>query len=136
MRWRRQLCRGLIGVLLFAQWAVAAYACPGLATMAQQSSDSAVAAPRGDVVARTGSCDGMGGQFDPAAPNLCAEHCKAGQQSDQTPTLDVPAPVLHGLYAVALRPVSAGLPHAASASTGLFAAAAPPHSILHCCFRI
>lgn len=132
-RWRRQLCRGLVGILLFTQWAVAAYACPGLAP---QRADSVVALAAEDAMARMPGCDGMGGRFDAAAPNLCAEHCKAGQQSDQTPAAAVPPVLLHGLYVVAAPSASSGPPRSAGASTGLHVAAAPPLSILHCCFRV
>ena len=73
---------GLIGLLLFAQLAVASYACPGLSGMASMP---AGAAPGAAVAAMPPGCD----QIDPNAANLCAEHCHYGQQSADTASAPV-----------------------------------------------
>lgn len=116
---RQTVCRLLIGVLLFAQLAIAAYACPQLSSAGEAS-----AMPPADMAP---DCPGMG-QPDPALPNLCVEQFHFGQQSDhmQTPTL--PAILLTALYTLPLLPEPADPPRSAAAS--------PPHAILHCCFRI
>ena len=103
----RIVARSLVGVLLFAQLAIAAYACPGLAsTMAAdaQLNDASVAASSAQMQMQMAACDSAARAMDPASANLCAEHCKYGQQSDQAPTLVVPAVVLTALYANPLAP--------------------------------
>jgi hypothetical protein len=112
-----------IFALLFAQWSVAAYACPSPA--------SAGAA------AMTGmNCDEMVSQPDPASPNLCVEHCQYGQQSDQLRTPTAPAMSLISLYVVSLTSTLTEPSQPAIVSSRLLAARPPPHTILHCCFRI
>lgn len=121
-RWLRALAAGLIGVLLFAQLSVAAYACPGLGSA--------------DAPAVMADCDDMLGSMDHAAANLCAEHCKQGQQSDQAPTLPVPAPLFIALYPVVAPPPGRAPPRPPAATLNALASAWPPHAILHCVFRI
>lgn len=131
-RWVRCVAQGLVGVLLFAQIAVAAYACPGRAP-------AEAAAPKMAATSSTqmSNCDDMTGAMDAASATLCAEHCKYGQQSDQAPTLNVPVAVLTALYATPPVAEMAPLPpRAAAASLSALVAASPPHTILHCVFRI
>ena len=139
------IARSLIGALLFAQMAVAAYACPGLAapnptgvraaTQSASASDAIAAAPASSTV-QPSRCEDMSGAMDPAFANLCAEHCRHGQQSDQTPTVVVPAVILMALYS-APSPLQATVPsHPAAATMDALVAASPPHTILHCVFRI
>jgi len=78
----------------------------------------------------------MAGAMDPTSANLCTEHCKVGQQSDQAPTLNVPAAVLTTLYATPPVPEPAPPPRAAAATMSALVAASPPHAILHCVYRI
>ena len=144
----RRVARCLAGVLFLAQLTIAAYACPGLssATAAggQMELNAAAPAPQGEVSIEPGAaamaaqmpnCSDMAGAMDPDAANLCAEHCKYGQQSDHAPTLTVPAVLLSALYATpaALPPP---LPRGAAALMDALVAAPPPHAILHCVFRI
>ena len=109
--------------LLFAQWSVAAYACP------------LTVAPAEDVMMDAG-CEGMAMRIDPASPNLCAEHCQFGQQSDQLRIPTTPTVALVSLYVVPLLSTLAEPSQLTVASSGLLAARPPPHTILHCCFRI
>ena len=142
----KTISRLLIGVLLFAQFAVAGYACPGLSGMtsmpksdeakvtrsAAASNDAATAAKSGDMAP---GCD----QIDQDAANLCAEHCRFGQQSADT----APAPVVLAaiptfLYSLPLEPaplLGSGRSMPAP-DANLAAAPPPPHAILHCVFRI
>lgn len=126
--------RVLIGVMLFTQLAIAAYACPDLSSSAQhlQPMSGAIDA---SAEARSMDCDQMPGRLDPAAPNLCAEHCRHGQQSDQVQAPTVPAVVLASLYIVPAMPEAASPTRPTAAAVGLFAAAGPPLAILHCRFR-
>jgi len=148
----RRVCRALIGLMLFTQLAVAAYACPALSLSGQYAEQAPVAAahddrPASDIAAagetmasvgdRAMNCDQMPVQMDPASPNLCAEHCRYGQQSDQAPTATVPAAILTALYVItSMLPQVAVPPRPAAGATSALAAASPPHAILHCCYRI
>lgn len=141
-RFLRSICRMLIGVVLLAQMAVSAYACPGLAASKMQMSPSAAVASDQPGVSGSAAvqampnCDDMAGAMDPSFANLCAEHCHQGQQSDQAATLTVPAALLSALYVTPLAPEPAAAPRPAADATSALVAASPPHAILHCCFRI
>ncbi len=114
-----------IVALLFAQLSVAAYACP--------------AAPaRHADVEMAADCAGImnPADWDEAAPNLCAEHCHYGQQSDQPRSPSAPTVSLISLYVVPLTPAQFEPNRPAVVSFSFLAARAPPHTILHCCFRI
>jgi hypothetical protein len=123
------ICHVLVGVFLFAQLAVSGYACPGLMQPASQ-----MAAMQVEETGAMPGCD----QMDQKAPNLCAEHCKVGQQSHDTASLPVVmAPALSLRYVLpgeAEAIEAAAAPHASS--DPLLAATPPPHAILHCVFRI
>jgi hypothetical protein len=120
----------MMGVMLFAQISVAAYACPGLALAAAQG--NAANTMPSDMV----GCDQMAGSMDKATPNLCAAHCHQGQQSDQTQVPTLPAMMLISLYTVnpTVPALAPGWP--TRAEQILLSAAPPPLSILHCRFRI
>jgi hypothetical protein len=120
------IARILLAAFLFAQWAVSAYACPELTGPV---SAPAAAEPMHD-------CDEMAG-LDAGAPNLCLAHCQFGQQTFDHSAQPAAAPA-------AVPPLFVALPDLAASETAsrasnmlrLTAAAPPPHSILHCCFRI
>jgi hypothetical protein len=83
-RLRRWLPAWLVPVLLCAQIATAAYACPQAATPVAEVAT---------VMAEMPDCHtGM----DPAQPQLCKAHCEAGQQSvnSNAGAASVPAPAL------------------------------------------
>jgi hypothetical protein len=124
---RQMICRVLIGTLLFAQLAVAAYACPGLSAMAS-------APPAGGTDMAMPCAD-----MDAATPNLCAEHCRYGQQTADHAPAATPTPALLSLlYALppALPAEGGAASTPASASVALTGAASPPLAILHCRWRI
>ena len=130
----RTIARALIGVVLLAQLAVSAYACPGApAATGMTMASGAGAAATGNAMP---DCEGMTAATDPAFAALCAEHCHHGQQSDHAATLAVPVPVLSALYPVQPAPEPGVAPRPAAAATSALAGAFPPHAILHCCFRI
>lgn len=138
-----QICRALIGVLLFAQLAVAAYACPvpgtqsALMTGAMSASVATVQDPSMDSVKAAGTCDQMG-QMDSSSPNLCLEHCRAGHQSSDTapaPIVTAMSPALLYVLPTGLEPVTGSSP-SLPAMDPLLASAPPPHAILHCVLRI
>lgn len=150
----RGLARCLAGVLFLAQMTIAAYACPGLSStiaagapmgqMQPMAQASAAATPQVEVssdpgaaamAARMPDCSDMAGAIEPDAANLCAEHCKYGQQSDHASNLAVPAVILNALYTTPAVPPKP-LPRSAAALTDAQVAASLPHAILHCVFRI
>ena len=144
-RYLRAICRALIGVVLLAQLAVSAYACPELSPALRPKMEMAPTAapdrePTGATMAvavkQALDCEGMAGPTDPTFGNLCAEHCHHGQQSDLAATLTVPAALLTALYVTP--PVPGPVVASGPASTGLGALAATSSSlaILHCCFRL
>ncbi|MDE2593413.1 MAG: hypothetical protein KGL57_04180 [Burkholderiales bacterium] len=137
---RRLICRLMIGVMLLAQISIAAYACPGLAaSMAMQSDLTAMTSD--SLPVDMADCDqmaempDMATSMDKALPNLCAEHCHQGHQSDQTQVLALPAVALISLYTVDQIVCTSELAWPTLAQYVPLAAAPPPLSILHCCFR-
>ena len=128
------ICQLMVGVILFAQMSVAAYACPSNVVSGNAPADAITA--MGVMVDCEQMDDGMGRQLDQANPGLCAEHCHPTQQSDHTQAPTVPAALLIALYTVALT-VDASRPDGlAPTADSRLHAAPPPLSILHCCFRI
>jgi hypothetical protein len=131
----------LIAALLFAQMMVAAYACPVMAphdggnslrpnAESHAESKSGFEATQQPAAIREG-CDGM--SFDTS--NLCSAHCQAGDQTtDGAQTPVAPICMLSSLYVV---PAPSAPADARSAAAVLaINAIPPPHTILHCCFRI
>jgi hypothetical protein len=139
----RSVAQLLIGCLLFSQLAVAAYACPDAVSRGVQismagSAEADISKVSMDVASQSMSnCEDMAmGALDPQNANLCAEHCKFGQQSDQASTLTVPAAILLALYFAPLVPAPVARLRPAAATPSALVATSPPHTILHCCFRI
>lgn len=124
--WRKIIAALGLGALLFAQLAVAAYACP---TPADRK------APMAEVVtpAAVQPCQN---KMDEERPNLCKQHCEqTSQRVDTAAPVAVDAPVLP-LIAVVLRP-DIHLPGNPTVQGDLLASVAePPLSIRNCCLRI
>jgi hypothetical protein len=121
LRRSHRLVAALIALvsLLFMQLAVAAYACP---MPAQQT-----AAPMAD-------CQGMDGMTS----SLCQARADTGTQSlDKAPTPAV-QPFVAAAFLVEVAGLGQLMPRSASVAPSSIpaAGAAPPISILHCCFRI
>lgn len=137
--------------MLFAQMAVAAYACPALSSFMEQARQGSLAVPAMPMAMAPGDqavasndvaapeamdCEHMAAVADQASPNLCAQHCRQGHQSDQASTITVPLAFLTSLYTLAPPSQTAPMHSSPGAQPGVFAAVCPPHSILHCCFRV
>lgn len=127
---KQRVCQFMAVVLLFAQMSIAAYACPGLTVLMTPQTD--VGAMPADMV----GCDQMMAHGDKTLPNLCAEHCHQGQQSDQTQVPALPAMLLISLYTI--DPMVAAIqPQQPRLAEHVPLSAHPPTlSILNCCFRI
>jgi hypothetical protein len=118
--------------LLFAQLAVAAHACPvdaeGLVKHAPSAATVGAASP---------DCHESSDATDATLANLCAEHCKQGDQSERAHfTLAVPPALLNPLYATPSVAPTVVPARQARAWLSVLVAASPPHSIAHCVLRI
>ncbi len=129
---RRIVSRLLLAALLFAQGAIATYACPAWASKLAPPAAATASAPipdchSGDKVAA----------MDVDTPNLCLAHCQTGLQiNDQSDAPNV-LPIVASILTVVLPdPAASASAGRAFATESIFAAASPPHAILHCCFRI
>jgi hypothetical protein len=135
----RLIARLLVGVMLFAQMAVAAYACTGapgssLADVPRSAAYSGAAS-----AAMSEASDGHAdhGVMDPAQPNLCAAHCQSGQQNAAgKPAPEVALAVPMSLYPLVPVVLAAATLRASTVRGGPPPMADPPHAILHCCYRI
>ena len=144
----RGVARGLIGLVLMTQLMISAYACPAMSQPsamqmqmqmqmpAASASTNELSSANADMpMAQASHCDDMASRMDFSSPNLCAEHCKYGQQSDHAATLNVPAVMLTALYLTPPVPLMASLSRPAAATLSALVAATPPHAILHCVYR-
>lgn len=147
------ICRTLIGMVLFSQFAVAAYTCPTYLALTQKQSQHSIGFTHSVTDKNTQlilvpahtikmsdtmkNCDQMHGQFDKSSPNLCAEHQQYGHQSNETYVPAIHLVSLANFYIVALLLNDAGDNFSAwFTSSYLQAPLQPPSTILHCCFRI
>lgn len=135
----RGLVRWIVVTLLLGQLAIASYACPALRAnavdVAQDSAigvDCVMSAPDHVVLADS---DAPTSTIDGDSPNLCAEHCKYGQQSDQTNNVNVPVAAPSTSFENnPPRLVESRLRPTASVLSALLSTC-PPHTILHCVRR-
>lgn len=150
---RRLVARWMVLVMVLTQVAVSAYACPslsqvGLASHPPQTSSASIAddgmgmpkAPASVVIdvsqGATLDCSSMQGRLDAAAPNLCHACCHHDQQTDHASSLVAPAVILNSLYAVPAAVVAPIPARFDAQSSSDLAAATPPRTVLHCCWRI
>ena len=135
----RFIARLLVGVMVFAQMTVAAYACTGAQGTVMPGAGTSGTDVTMVRAAMIDLADGARGHaaMDPAQPNLCAAHCQSGQQNaDGKPAPSVPAALPTSLYPRALADLSADSQRASTAPDDPPPKADPPHAILHCCLRI
>ncbi len=121
----RRLAIIAILCLLWAQVAVAAYACPVLL----QDLESAVAA------AGSGGDAPPCSEHDASRPGLCLAHCNPGTLSLTQYQVDTPPAILLPLHPVLPAPVPAAQCAPAVPAAPAQHAASPPLSVLYCCFR-
>jgi hypothetical protein len=134
----RFIARLLVGVLLFAQLAVAAYACPVTLNGSANRPGHSAFMGMGDVVAlHSSGMETSAGGMDSDLPNLCFGHCQFGHQNtDSTSSPNAPVAMLTSLYTLPSLEQSAGLARPLATASGPPSMADPPHAILHCCFRL
>jgi len=150
---RRLIARVLIAVFVFAQLATAAHACVSLGLDAagvsagQRATTAAPSTLTGHVEkliaavanADRGHCGARGcNDADSAFSNICDAHCQSEQQRvEATPSIKVaPAVLLTTGYQIA--PMDRGTVQRGLDPRWLAPpdAVVPPHTILHCCFRL
>lgn len=140
----RFIARFVVGLMVFAQVAVAAHACSGLvgtevsdqwASAGWQSATGIDVA--GAATSVSPDCNPSYDVVDSAQPNLCVAHCQFGQQNaGGNPVPDLPAalPVSPHLR---VKPVLPGwLVRASMVQHDPPLVVDQPHAIQHCCFRI
>jgi hypothetical protein len=116
--------------MLFMQYAMASYACPGMI-----AGGEVAAMPTGMMDHQPASgCAGM----DSVQPNLCHAYDHGGHQTLDKPEAPQVQPFAAVGLALTLRPIEIALPPAAAQSEflELKRSTAPPLTIRHCCFRI
>ena len=132
---RRWLGSWLVAAVLFTQMATAAYACPALSGKADAAADIGEMAGMPCAEAMQ---DGVA--FDADQSGLCLQHCQFGntqQPADPLPPLGVAAPALLPLYALDSGAAASAEPSgSAEHRRARERVPRPPHSILHCCYRI
>lgn len=137
----RWIAKGLVGLMLFAQMALAAYAC--LAPDGDSPSAWAEAAVNTSGEWQVSTPAPAGGIADchelldgpiTTSSNLCTEHCKYGHQSEQVPSVSAPAVSMIARYQLPPPPDALG-PRPGPAFLDALAVASPPHAILHCVLR-
>ena len=121
--------------LLFMQWAVASYVCPGSAI-----DMASIAAIESADMPCAGS---MGAILDEQQPNVCHAYCQPGQQQTADNTQPPGVAALMALATLATWNVAFPAPRTAPAPVGaamqmplLRRTTAPPLAVQHCCFLI
>ena len=113
--------------LLFMQFSVAGYACPGFESRVQEMSAMAQAG--------TPCAESMSMAMDDTQPNLCQAHCQTAQPAGDNVALQVPA--LAGTpMPFAIAPPTALAQRPLPQPSLLARTTAPPLTIRNCCFRI
>jgi hypothetical protein len=117
--------------VLFMQFAVAAYVCPGHGT---GQVNEPVVMSIGSDISHMEECQGM----DLEQPGLCQAHDHAGSQSLDKPQLPQVQPFIPAAMALTLAPLDVEYRPLVRQSEDLRLSrpTAPPLSIQHCCFRI
>jgi hypothetical protein len=130
-RLSRLVLRIWIALLLVAQIAVAAHACDGLAS-APLSQDNSAFAPTAVAMV---DCADSDDELSLTMSNLCAEHCRTGQQGDQSATVQSPSTSYKLLYGVPTPAPAAAPPSVGTSVLSALALAQRPHAIEHCVRR-
>lgn len=115
--------------LLFSQLVMAAYACPAL-------SHAAAAAAKPQASDRGDNSNDPCAEHDAARPGLCLTHCNPAALSLNHPQADTPPVMLVALHPLADHCQQAVLVSTVQQLDVPVRSPSPPHSILHCCFRM
>lgn len=136
----RFVARLMIGVMVFAQMALAAHACSVASGRAGDVAGDMTAMGANGAAAPSGIGDegaADAGATMPALQNQCTAHCQSGQQNADGKPAPSPAVAL-----LTIRYTLPALEHGGVSASQVEAAndpplaADPPHAVLHCCLRI
>ncbi len=142
LRW---LARIMVGTLLLSQLAVTAHACSktlpsaaamGMSVKGEPPMQTAEAPHETQSDFASSDCADMVMPTDAAPSKVCFEHCHYGQQSDHAPTITVPVVLMTALYAIPSASEVASPPRMEADALDALVAASPPHTVLHCVYRI
>lgn len=139
----RLITRGVLVLLLLAQWSIVSHACllagsrlQGQAGATQVADQAAAAIASMDAEASSmidcASMDGMSAYTQDA---LCAEHCAYGDQGDRSAASAVPPIVLSVAYFLNAAPAVCPPRRSPAERAHALALGSPPHAILHCVRR-
>lgn len=129
----RFVARLIIGMLVYAQMAVAAHACP---VMSGQTGDASGRSSAMEATPAPGAT-GKDGATKSISQSLCTAHCQSGQQNaDRKPAPSPPAVMLTSRYTLPMLEHGGVNARRVEAANAPPPAAEPPHAILHCCLRI
>lgn len=139
----RHITRGIVVMLLLAQWSVLSYACKlagaGLSGESGSAGVASHAMVRGGAGAVEASllidCATMDGMSAYTQDELCAAHCAFGDQGDRSTPAAVPAVSLSVAYFLVPAAASTAPRRRSAAVAHALALASPPHAILHCVRR-
>lgn len=151
LRVRSRLCRLMVAVLLFAQLAVAAHACPvpvSYGEPRQMTADVAMPpchtgeAPVAGApsVEPSAADDAVGAVAVSGLPSLCFEHCHDGAQATDphgaATATALGVPPAGGLFVVLNTSMAALQPVGLATGKRIAPGTSPPHTIAHCCLRV
>jgi hypothetical protein len=135
---RKWVCRVMVGVVVFAQMSIAAYACPATSGSAKAplGSTPTVASVLTGLEGMSPGADSLPDPMHPSSPALCAAHCDFGNQSADHASTPTTQPALittvYFLPALAVPFVPVGV---AFDQPDPQSGCSPALAILHCCFR-
>jgi hypothetical protein len=135
---RRFVAILLMASLVYAQLALASYACPtdspALGTASGISMGAGEMALKG--VGET-SAENSAWKLDPRQPGMCVGHCQSASQNvDVKPAPSLAPALVVGFFTFEPSAQYALQGRAVGPAESPSPQADPPHAILHCCFRI
>jgi hypothetical protein len=139
----RFVARGVLVMLLVAQWSIVAHACTLTSSRFQAGAGSTVQADQAEATRETmrseesalTDCASMDGMSAYTQDAMCAEHCGYGDQGDRSAASSVPPVVLSVAYFVDFVPAACPPRRTATEMAHALALGSPPHAILHCVRR-
>jgi len=131
---RRVMARLLVGLLVYAQMALAGYVCVEPSHLARNGTMPASVTPFAP--GATSAAAAFDSRMDAPQAGMCAAHCQSARQNLDVKPFAGPALALLAGY-FTLEPVISGLgvERPVSPATAPPPLADPPHAILHCCMR-
>ncbi len=139
----RAVARGILIMLLLAQWSIVSHACTlantGLPGEASSTSIAIRAAMAIETVQAQASspidCASMDGMSAYTQDAMCAEHCSYGDQSDHSAASAVPPVVLSVAYFLEIAPAVCPPRRTSTELAHALALGSPSYAILYCVRR-